>query len=98
MNVGHPGDADARPCWQSRGLALHHLTDDLMTGDDPRTDWRQITFHNMKIGSANATRDDFQQDLSGLQLRPRETFDNCRENSNWNLKWLSSWQVLRSQT
>src|SRR5208337_2328249 len=77
----HPGDADARSEWQVQGCAFYHLADNLMTGDDVRSDWRQVTFDDVEISAADATCDDLKQHLSGLRLRPRKIFDRnplCR--------------------
>src|ERR1035441_7677630 len=48
--------------------------DDLMTGNDARPDGREVAFDDVEIGPADATRDDLEQRLSGLWLRPRKVF------------------------
>jgi hypothetical protein len=40
-----------------------------MTGDEPRVNWRQISFRNVQIGPAHATREHSQQQIAGLGFR-----------------------------
>jgi hypothetical protein len=46
-----------------------------MPRDQSGSQGRQVTFDDVQIGTADAARDDPQQNMAGLKLRTRHIFD-----------------------
>ena len=49
-----------------------------MAGNQLRTKRREIAFHNVQIGAADAAGEDAKEQTSGDELRARNLFDNER--------------------
>src|ERR1700733_3737461 len=75
INPAHPGDSDAGTYRQIRGRVLHHLADDLMTGNHAWPEGWQISFDDVQIRAAHAACNYLQQDFSRLQGGPRNLLD-----------------------
>ena len=90
IHAAHPGNTDARFQRQFRRRAFHHFSHDLVTGNEPRFQRRQIFFHDVQIGAANSTSDYLEQQVSGRRLWTRHVFDRekfgrgsrCTENTS----------------
>ena len=86
IDAAHPGDTNASSDGQIGGSAFCHFADNLMAGNNARLDGREIAFDDVEIGAANAAGKDFEQDVSGLGLRPRDILDREPSGPVWSTR------------
>jgi len=73
--AAHPGDADSGADGELGGGAVDDFADDLVTGNNSRVTWRELTLHNMKISAADRTCEHTQQNVTWLWLWRGDIFD-----------------------
>ena len=68
IDAAHPGNADPRSERQLRGRAFDHFAHDLMTGNELRSEWRQISFNDVQVSATDSAGNHPQQNMSGFEL------------------------------
>jgi hypothetical protein len=83
IHTADPGDSGPAFQRQLCSRTAGHFTHNLVTGNEPRANRRQISFGNVQVGPANATRKNSQQQIAGLRFRTgnllnlKEWFGRC---------------------
>jgi hypothetical protein len=75
IRSAHPRDANAAALRYSLGRTLYNLTDDLMTWNQARPQWRRVILYDVQVGTADTTSDDTQKYMTRLKLRTGNVFD-----------------------
>jgi len=57
IDATHPRNADTRSQWQFRGRTFDYFSDDLMAGNQVRSNWRKISFNDVKVSAADSAGD-----------------------------------------
>lgn len=76
--TSHPRNPDSGSTWHFRKPWTQNLPNDLMPWNQPRTQRRQFTFDNVKVGPANSAGKNAQKNLPRARLRPRNFLDPQR--------------------
>jgi hypothetical protein len=78
IHSAHPGNAHARADWRFLTLACDDFANNLVAGNQSRTERRQVVFRDVEIGAAHAAGEDAKEQMSGDELRAGNFFDNER--------------------
>jgi hypothetical protein len=70
IDSANPGDADSCAERQVRGSTIHHVSHDLMAGDEWLLPSRQFALDNVKVGTADSAGAHLKKNLSFRGLRP----------------------------
>ena len=85
IHAADPGDPGAASQWQLCSRTARHFAHNLVTGNKPRENRRQISFGNVQVGPANPTGQNSQQQITGLRFRARNLL-NLKE-------WFGRWSA-----
>jgi len=75
VDSAHPRDSDSGSARQIRSRAGDDFANDLMAGNEPWVERGQIAFDDVKVGAADSTGYDAEQDVAGLQRGTRDIFE-----------------------
>jgi len=75
IGSAQPADSHARAFRKNGGASVDYLSHDLMAGNCLWLFGWEVSFDDVKVGPADATGSDFEEDLSGLGLRIRDCLD-----------------------
>jgi len=75
VDAAHPGDPDPRSQRQLRGRAFDYLSYDLVAGNEPWLNRRQISLNNVQVGTTDPAGNYPKQHISGLELGARDVHD-----------------------